>query len=58
MLNDIPVYQKALNEDGMLFLSGFYSDDIPLIVEACEAQMLKLKETIQRGQWVALKFIN
>ena len=58
LLNDIPVYQKALNEDGMLFLSGFYSDDIPLIVEACEAHMLKLKETIQRGQWVALKFIN
>ena len=58
LLNDIPVYQKALNKDGMLFLSGFYSDDIPLIVEACKVHMLKLKETIQRGQWVALKFIN
>lgn len=58
LLADIPQYAECLNTSGSLFLSGFYMDDIPLIEAECSKHMLKLKETIQRGEWVSLKFIN
>ncbi len=58
LLKDIEAYSKCLNENGTLFLSGFYKEDIPLIEAECNKNMLKLKETIQKGQWISLKFIN
>ena len=58
LLKDIKTYAKCLNSNGMLFLSGFYKEDIPLIEAECNKQMLKMNEIIERGQWVSLKFIN
>ncbi|MFC0603933.1 50S ribosomal protein L11 methyltransferase [Winogradskyella pulchriflava] len=58
LLADIERYAKCLNKNGSLFLSGFYKEDIPLIEAECNKQMLKLEETIQKGQWVSLKFLN
>jgi ribosomal protein L11 methyltransferase len=58
LLADIGAYAKCLNTNGMLFLSGFYKEDIPMIESECNKHMLKLNEIIERGQWVSLKFIN
>ena len=58
LLADIQHYAKCLNENGSLFLSGFYKEDIQVIEEECNKHMLKLSETLQKGQWVSLKFIN
>ena len=58
LLADIPKYSNCLNKNGTLFLSGFYKEDIPLIEAECNKNMLKLKETEQKGQWISLKFIN
>ena len=58
LLSDIGSYAKCLNPNGTLFLSGFYEEDIPIIVEECNKHMLKLNETIQKGKWVSLKFLN
>ncbi|MDH7911280.1 50S ribosomal protein L11 methyltransferase [Winogradskyella sp. SYSU M77433] len=58
LLADMASYAKCLNANGMLFLSGFYKEDIPMIEAECEKHMLKLNEIIERGQWVSLKFIN
>ncbi|MFB9054984.1 50S ribosomal protein L11 methyltransferase [Formosa undariae] len=58
LLNDIKTYASCLNENGTLFLSGFYNDDIPTIEAECNANMLKLSEKIERNNWVALKFLN
>jgi len=58
LLSDIGSYAKCLNPNGTLFLSGFYEEDIPIIKEECNKHMLKLNETIQKGKWVSLKFIN
>ena len=58
LLSDISAYSKCLNKNGVLFLSGFYKEDISLIKAECNANMLKLEEIIERGQWVSLKFIN
>ena len=58
LLQDIPQYAKSLNPNGLLFLSGFYKEDIPTIENQCQDNMLKLVDVLQKGQWVSLKFIN
>ena len=56
LLNDMEVYAKALNNDGLLFLSGFYNEDIPIIEAECNKYNLNRVETLERNHWVALKF--
>lgn len=58
LLQDMAIYTSCLNKNSVLFLSGFYNDDIPIIRQACENQMLKFEEKLERNQWVALKFLN
>ncbi|WP_435133643.1 50S ribosomal protein L11 methyltransferase [Formosa sp. A9] len=58
LLNDIKTYAACLNKNGMLLLSGFYNDDIPVIEAECQKYMLKLSEKLERNNWVALKFLN
>ncbi|MCK8481536.1 50S ribosomal protein L11 methyltransferase [Psychroserpens algicola] len=56
LLNDLETYNATLKAGGQLFLSGFYNDDIPVIVAECNKHHLKHVETLERNQWVALKF--
>lgn len=58
LLNDLETYVKTMNSNGVLLLSGFYNQDIPMIEAACNALMLKLDEKIERNNWVSLKFVN
>jgi len=58
LLRDLKIYISCLNGNGILFLSGFYSHDIPVIEQECNLHGLKLKKTLQRNNWVSLKFIN
>ncbi len=56
LLNDLHRYVNCLNQNGLLFLSGFYKDDIPAIDECCLKLGLKLNKTIERNNWVSLKY--
>ena len=56
LLNDMQTYVDCLNENGILFLSGFYSEDIPVISESCLSKGLKYEKQFERNNWVALKF--
>ncbi|MFD2550248.1 50S ribosomal protein L11 methyltransferase [Bizionia sediminis] len=56
LLEDIAVYATCLNAKGLLFLSGFYQDDIPAIEAACNHESLTLLDTLEQNNWVALKF--
>lgn len=42
LMDDLPVYSKCLNKNGLLFMSGFYVDDIPDLKN--KAEQLELKE--------------
>lgn len=55
ILNDINLYVKALLENGQMMLSGFYEQDIHLIVEAAEALGLELVEARTDNNWSALR---
>ena len=58
LLKDISIYSSCLAKNGILLLSGFYNNDIPVIEAECGEYKLKLDETLQRNNWVSLKFIN
>ncbi len=57
LLKDMQTYASCLNNNGVLFLSGFYNIDIQIIEEECNKHMLKLDEKLERNNWVSLKFL-
>ena len=57
LLSDIHHYAKCLDTGGILFLSGFYTEDIPLITEECAKNKLKFQDKLEKNNWVALKFV-
>ena len=56
LIKDIPIYASCLNPNGLLFLSGFYKNDIPMIQDVCADYSLNLEAQISKNDWVALKF--
>ena len=56
LLQDLSVYDKCLNQGGVLLLSGFYDDDIPLIETKCNSMSLELNTVLEKNKWVSLKF--
>jgi len=58
LLNDIQIYSSCLNDKGVLLLSGFYKDDIPIIDAETSKYKLLLEKTIERNNWAALKYVN
>ena len=58
LLNDICAYANCLNDEGVLLLSGFYKEDIPIIDKKVSEFGLKLSKTIERNNWVALKYVK
>ncbi len=55
LLQDIRVYAKILNKNGILLLSGFYTEDIPVIEKEAKNNHLKLVKKLARNNWAGLK---
>jgi ribosomal protein L11 methyltransferase len=56
LLADIPAYSECLDKDGKIFLSGFYTEDIPAIKNRAEEFGLKDSGYKQKNNWVAHVF--
>ena len=56
LLADMKTYTNSLNHNGVLLLSGFYKEDILVINQEVSKFNLKLETTIDRNNWVALKY--
>jgi ribosomal protein L11 methyltransferase len=56
LLADLPVYDTVLNHGGLLFLSGFYEDDLSSITEQCFSLGLINGNVITRNKWCAAVF--
>ena len=56
LLSDIPAYAQALLPEGLLLVSGFYIEDLPVIQECAEAVGLRYISYIERNRWVSAKF--
>lgn len=55
LLRDIPLYTASLVPGGLLFMSGFYTEDIPAIQKACEENGLLLESHTEKENWCAVK---
>jgi ribosomal protein L11 methyltransferase len=58
LLNDMQTYVDCLNKEGVLLLSGFYSEDIPFIDASCTEKGLTFVKKLDRNNWVSLKYLN
>ena len=58
LLADMYRYAECLYPGGMLFLSGFYEEDIPAIDEYCNGLGLNMENRKSRNKWVSLKYVN
>ena len=58
LLTDMEVYARSLKPNGLIYLSGFYTEDIPQIREAAQKNGLNFVSELERNNWVALKFVN
>jgi ribosomal protein L11 methyltransferase len=58
LLNDLAVYAACLPEKGVLYLSGFYTEDLDVITAECNKHGLEFVENLERNNWVAAQFIK
>lgn len=58
LLQDMAHYKAALKPGGLLFMSGFYTEDIPAIAAACQQNGMKLVSNTEKDNWVAVKVIS
>jgi ribosomal protein L11 methyltransferase len=58
LLNDMQHYVACLNKNGILLLSGFYTEDIPFIDAYCTEKGLTLVKKLERNNWTSLKYVN
>lgn len=55
LVNDMAAYSACLKSDGILYMSGFYTEDIPPIAESCSNNGLKLLSYQEKNNWVAVR---
>ena len=56
LLQDIPTYALSLRHKGLLFVSGFYMEDMPMIVGMATANGLEYVSHDSIDNWCCIKF--
>lgn len=57
LLDQIPIYSKCMNPKGILFLSGFYDDDLNIISSECAKHGLRFEKKLQKNKWISAKYV-
>lgn len=58
LLQDISKYSIHIRNNGVLFLSGFYTNDVDLLVEEAKKYGFELYNQISKENWAALRLIK
>lgn len=58
LLQDIPTYALSLRKDGLLFVSGFYMEDMPMIIGMAQYSGLEYAGHDSVDNWCCIKFIK
>lgn len=58
LLNDLPAYAKCLKKNGWLFMSGFFTEDVPDIKKKAEETGLTDCGCSSKNNWVVACFRN
>ena len=56
LLQDIPTYALSLHKGGLLFVSGFYVEDMPMIVGMAQNSGLEYVSHASMENWCCIKF--
>jgi ribosomal protein L11 methyltransferase len=56
IINDLPVYEKVLQSGGRLYLSGFYTHDMPDVKAKAESLGLQERGFHEKNNWVVYWF--
>ena len=54
LMNDLPVFCSKLKPKGQLLLSGFYTEDVPFLLDAAQKEGLKLIKKKSDENWCML----
>lgn len=57
LLADLPAYVARLRRGGHIYLSGFYTEDVPRLVERGEGLGLRLVDSRESEGWASLKLV-
>lgn len=58
LLQDIPTYSLCLHKGGLLFVSGFYLEDMPMIVGMAQNSGLEYVSHDSIDNWCCIKFMK
>ena len=58
LLQDIPTYAQCLHKDGLLFVSGFYVEDMPMLVGTAAGAGLEYVSHDSIDNWCCIKFVK
>ncbi|WP_410881184.1 50S ribosomal protein L11 methyltransferase [Myroides sp. DW712] len=56
LLNDMEHYIRTMTDNGEIYFSGFYTEDVPSIKKAAEEKGLTFENQLEKNNWVSLKF--
>ena len=56
LLQDIPTYAQCIHKGGLLFVSGFYMEDMPMIVGMAQNSGLEYVSNDSIDNWCCIKF--
>ena len=56
LLQDLPAYKRCLNNNGILLLSGFYTEDEPLLQSKAKELGFEFLKKFERNNWLSLQF--
>ncbi|MBO7233537.1 MAG: 50S ribosomal protein L11 methyltransferase [Paludibacteraceae bacterium] len=58
LLSDMKTYASCLNEQGELYLSGFYTEDIPILEAEALKHGLKTLEYKEKNNWAMMRLVK
>ena len=58
LLQDIPTYSRSLRKGGLLFISGFYCEDEPMLIAAAGNAGLEFVSDDTIDNWCCIKFVK
>ena len=58
LLADMPAFRDVMGSDSLLIISGFYEEDIPVLLDKAEELGLKEVSRKTNGDWACVKLAN
>lgn len=55
---DMPTYVQHLSQHGILFISGFFTEDVPDMIRTANANGLNVVQTYSKDNWAVMQLIK